>query len=86
MIIGDRPLVALAIGFLAGKQFIMVDEVGGQHLVHDVQVPLACASKNGGPMPCSSLRRHSSFLLLANLTFFLWVDTIHDATRRSSAH
>jgi hypothetical protein len=36
----DRPLVALAIGFLAGQQFIMVDEVGGQHLVYGVQVPV----------------------------------------------
>jgi hypothetical protein len=36
----DPPLVTLAIGFLAGNQYIMVDEVGGQHLVHGVQVSL----------------------------------------------
>jgi hypothetical protein len=29
----DRPLVTLAAGLLAGKQSIMVDEVGGQQLI-----------------------------------------------------
>ena len=31
---------AFAAGLLAGKQLGVVDEVGGQHLVHCVQVPL----------------------------------------------
>ena len=29
----DRPLEILAAGFLAAKQFIVADEVGGQHIV-----------------------------------------------------
>src|ERR687898_95746 len=36
----DPSQVILATGFLAGKQFITIDEVWGQHLVHCVQVPL----------------------------------------------
>src|SRR5215211_1522218 len=36
----DPPQVIFAIGFLAGKQFITVDEIGGQHLLHGIQVPL----------------------------------------------
>src|SRR5215208_732893 len=36
----DPPQVILSIGFLAGNQFVVVDEVRGQHLVHCGQVPL----------------------------------------------
>jgi hypothetical protein len=34
--LGGRPFYAFAAGLLAGKQFIVADVVGGQHLVYFV--------------------------------------------------
>src|ERR687890_1701962 len=57
----DTPQVILAIGFLAGNQFITVDEVWGQHLVHGVQVPLDYSCLHETPSQCHVLFcRHRS--------------------------
>src|SRR5215218_3337089 len=59
----DPPQVILAIGFLAGKQSIMVDEVGSQHLVRSLQVPLdPCFPEAADQsLVLLFLRRHRSF-------------------------
>src|SRR5215204_1317030 len=51
----DPLQVILAIRFLAGKQFITVDEVGGQHLVHGVEVPLDYSCLHETPSQCHVL-------------------------------
>src|SRR5918995_1691686 len=38
-VLGEVPLVALAVGFLVGKQ-IVINEVGSQHFVYKIQVTL----------------------------------------------
>src|SRR5687768_17311555 len=73
----DPPQVILATGFLAGKQFVTVDEVGGQHLVHGVQVPLDYSRLHKTPSQCHVLLcRHSSLSSLPTHIFLHRVDTM----------
>src|SRR5215213_3512099 len=47
--LGCHPFYAFAVGLLDGKQCSVVDEVGGHHLVHGVQVPLgSCLQETAG--------------------------------------
>jgi hypothetical protein len=70
----DRPLVTLAIGFLVGNQFIVVDEVGGQHIVYGIQIPLdSCLHETAGMAMFSSTG--IEVLLLANSRFVQRVGT-----------
>src|SRR5215208_1963966 len=72
----DPPQVILSIGFLAGNQFIVVDEVGGQHLVHGVQVSLdySCLHETASQCSVFFCRHRSS--PLCQLAFLYWVDTM----------
>src|SRR5215210_1396767 len=83
----DPPQVILAIGFLAGKQFVTVDEVGGQQLGHGVQVPLDYSRLHETPSQCHVLLCRHRSSPLANPTFLQPVGNhVHDATRRGYAH
>src|SRR5918997_5341692 len=59
-VLSDRAFCAFAAGLFAGKQFGVVDEVGGHHLVHRIQIPLdPCLQET--PSQCRVLfNRHRS--------------------------
>src|SRR5919107_6207285 len=83
----DTPQVIFAIGFLAGNQFITVDEVGGQHLVHGVQVPLDYSCLHETPSQCHVLFcRHRSSPPCRLAFCSEGSATSHDATRGGLAH
>src|SRR5919112_1427285 len=63
----------------------MVDEVGGQHLVHCVQVPVdPCLHETAGQCHVLLCRHRSP--PSCQPAFLYRVDTIHDATWRALAH
>src|SRR5919112_2966275 len=64
----------------------MVDEVGGQHLVHCVQVPVDPCLHETASQCHVLLCRHRSPPPSCQPAFLHRVDTIHDATRRAVAH
>src|SRR5215207_5244671 len=82
----DSPQVILAIGFLARNQFIVVDEVGGQHLVHGVQVSLDYSCLHEAPGQCHVLLCRHRSSSSCQPTFLQRVSNNHDATRRALAH
>src|SRR5215217_7355256 len=76
LISSDPSQVILAIGFLTGKQSIMVDEVGSQHLVHCVQGTAdSCLHETAGQCHVLLCRHHRSSPL-CQLAFLYWVDTM----------
>src|SRR5688500_12153587 len=64
---GGHPFHAFAVGLLDGKQRGVVDEVGGQRLIHCVQIPLdSCLHKTADQSLVLFGVRHRSVLLLNN--------------------
>src|SRR5829696_3493142 len=72
---GNHPQVALAVRLLAGPQ-VVIDKVGGHHLLHCVQVSLFLCLQEAAHqylVPLLSLRQRS-FLSSCQLTFLYRVD------------